>query len=123
MEIKIYIVRDEYGRVLSAAYRRDSLDTTGMPTTGFFGTVKTRRISTWKDLVCAMLQSGTSMELFDRAWKLAIANRQVTMSWKFADGDYIGADVFRKAMDEALVIDGYISELVNNPKSKFYIYG
>jgi hypothetical protein len=114
--IKLYIRRDAYGCVQFASFlAASSKDTlSSLP-------LKSRAVSTTKDVLRAMLQSGTSLELFNAAWSKAVRDDQVAPCRKLDIDD--GSQTIVWAKDEASIIDSYISVMVNNPKSKFYICG
>lgn len=69
-----------------------------------------------------MLRGQTSKLLFDAAWRKAVSDGAIDPSQRIFETDS-PSDLIREAEATALDLDGYISEMVNNPRSKFYIYG
>ena len=115
MIVKIWIQRDIYGRVIQADMDRSRLS---LPDCAKF-----RKVGSWKQLVAAMLQTGSSAQLVDAAWRKAVSDGQIIASYSFDYGMPFDALTIQAARRDAETLDSYVSELVNNPRSKFYIYG
>ena len=116
MKICIYIQRDTYGNVVHASHRMNLMPDNLNP-------YRTRDVSTTKRLAAAMLQSGTRKLLFDAAWRKAVQVGAVEPSHTFTAGECFDVQTIEYAKQEAFQVDSFISELVNNPYSKFYIHG
>ena len=116
MKIRIYIERDTYGRVIRASHRMDLMPDSRLNT-------KHRDVSTTKQLAAAMLQSGTRKLLFDTAWRKAVQAGAVKPSHTFTAGKAFDVQTIEYAKREAFQVDSFISELVNNSRSRFYIHG
>ena len=115
MKSKIFISRDTYGQVLQASFQPDQIK-------GTFP-LRHRYVTSTKSLAQAMLQTGTSDALFNAAWKLAVWEGAVDPAHQFRTGDPLDVQTVMTAQAEADQVDAYISRMVNNPRSKFYIYG
>ena len=116
--MRLYILRNCYGQVLTATFLDHSISSAFL-TPG--QTLKHRDVTTTKQLAAAMLQSGTHKLLFDTAWRQACQNGAVDPSRRLDVDD--GEQTIEHAKQEAEQIDHYISELVNNSRSRFYIHG
>ena len=116
MKIRIYLQRDTYGNVIHASHRMDLMPNNLSP-------YRTRDVSTTKQLAAAMLQSGTRKLLFDAAWRKAVQVGAVDPSHTFRAGESFDAQTIEYAKQEAFQVDSFISELVNNSRSRFYIHG
>ena len=119
MRVKLWIQRDLWGRVVATDTDRSRLTLAGT----VCETIKFREIGTWKQLVLAMLQDGSKRTLLDAAWRKAVSDGQVGASYSFNHGMPFDALTVQAARRDADVLDSYIAELVNNPQSRFYIYG
>lgn len=118
MKATIYLIRDQYGVVTWAGTHKPEAPD---PLTAY--PVKSRQVSTTKQLAYAMLQSGTRRPLFDAAWRKAVQCGAVDPSHTFQYGEAFDCQTIEYARQEAFQVEGFISELVNNPNSKFYIHG
>jgi hypothetical protein len=116
--MRLYILRNCYGQVLNATFLGHSVASAFL-TTG--QTLKHRDVTATKQLAAAVLQSGTRKLLFDAAWRQACQDGAVEPSRRLDVDD--GEQSIEHAKRDAEQIDHYISELVNNPSSKFYIHG
>ena len=117
--IRLYLVRNAYGEVMQASFRRDTISLT-FPTFGV--QLKHRVVKTTKDCVAGLLQSGTSSKLFASAWRRAVADGQVQSCRRLAVDDGEQTLVYLRE-DVVPVLDGYLSELFNDPNSRFYLHG
>lgn len=118
MKALLYYRRDYAGRITDASWMG------GFPPVEnaiVQPTVYRRKIGTTKQLVRTLIQRGTSDALFDAAWRKAVADGSIACSRILGIDD--GLETIRWALGEVEVIDDYISDMVNNPNSKFYIYG
>ena len=115
---RVYIKRDQNGIVKQAIIGNAKFSDcfSHLPTTS-------REFTSSKQLCFAMLQRGTSQRLFNAAWRKAVACGAVDPSHTFKNGDSLDVQTIEYTRQEAEQVDSFISELVNNPNSKFYIYG
>ena len=116
--MRLYILRNCYGQVLTATFLGHNISSAFL-TAGQM--LNPRDVATTKQLAAAMLQSGTRKLLFDTAWHQARQDGAVEPSRRLSVDD--DEQSIEYAKQEAEQVDHYISELVNNPSSKFYIHG
>lgn len=114
---KLYIVREIYGRCLAASFRPELLADASIN-----HKVTYRHVANTKQLAVALLQSGSSKALTDAAWRQAVKDGAVMPSQPFKYGDPLDVQTVECARQESEQLDFCISQLVNNPKSKFYIH-
>ena len=115
-QIRLTVRRDTFGQVLEHSWGafghapRPAGDRCYTHVVG-----STREMSRW------LIQYPTSVALFRSAWAKGVSEGAIPPSRKFTEGD----DFPRQGeMDDLkTTVEGYISELVNNPRSRFYIYG
>lgn len=79
-------------------------------------------VNTTRGIVWAMMRGQSRKALFDAAWRKALADEQIEPSMRIFETDSPSA-LISEAENTARILDAYISEMVNNPKSKFYIHG
>jgi hypothetical protein len=120
----LHLDRDRYGNVTEATFEKqvpfyECFD----EWTGKKLEVKrfehSRTIRNYKDLVWAMCQGPCRRKLFDAAWRRALSCEAELSQAKLSDLD----DYLEEARSDAGTIEVFIGELVNDPSSKFYIYG
>lgn len=117
MRVKLWIARDTYGVVQFATF-----GTAECPT-HLKSVIRSRFVSSTKQLVQAMTQAGSRQILLDAAWRMAVREGALEASRPFKAGDDCGADVILAAQLDAETLDHYIAHLVNSPTSRFYIHG
>jgi hypothetical protein len=118
MNARVYILRDHDGNVTWAGTHKPEAPD---PLTAY--PVKHCDVKTTKQLVVAMLQTGSRTPLVDAAWKKAVRDGAVNPSRAFQPGEAFDCLTVGWAQDSARTLDGYISEIVNNPRSRFYLHG
>lgn len=80
---------------------------------------KKRQIGSYKDLVWAFCQGPGRYELFNAAWRMALKFDFTPVRPKLSELD----EYIDTARTDAEVIENFIGELVNDPDSRFHIYG
>ena len=109
---KVYFVRGLQGLAVKASWDRSKIEAQGR---------KSRYVETYRELVAAMLGPDGIDNLFDAAWRKAARNGAIERGRRLVkDPSHFDLE---NAMADAETMDGYICELVNDPSSKFYIYG
>lgn len=81
-----------------------------------------KTISNTKQLVKCMLNMDISEALFNTAWKQGLKERSVNPSKNITIDDS-SKTLLHDAYETYRIIDLIISSIVNNPKSKYYLYG
>lgn len=81
----------------------------------------TRTVRSTRDAIRWLVRYPTRRQLFNAAWAKGVRDGAIQPSRLFREGD----DFPRLEEMDALktTVEGYISDLVNNPRSRFYIYG
>lgn len=120
----LYLNRDQYGDVTEATFDkplllRDRID----EWTGKVADAKhykhKRRITSYKELVWAMCRRPCSWELFCSAWRRALRNDFMPARVKLS----LLHEYLEEADNDAGVVEDFIGELVNDPRSQFYLHG
>ena len=108
----LYHTRDIYGCITAADFAQN-----------FGAHTLYRHVRSTKQLAFVLLQTGSSDRLMNAAWRRAVQDGNVAPSHVFRHGDTLDCRTIQAAQKDAAVLDGYISTMVNNPRSAFYIYG
>ena len=109
---KVYFVRGLQGLAVKASWDRSKIEAQGR---------KSRYVETHRELVAAMLGPDGIDNLFDAAWRMAVRDGAIKPGQRL---QRVPSHFdLESALVDAETMDGYICDLVNNPKSKFYIYG
>jgi hypothetical protein len=113
--MKTYVCRGNYGEVLNLTTSKEKH--IAFKQTSTYATSGTRDIKSYKQLVYACMQSGTSLKLFNAAWKLS----EVCTPHNFKLSDI---ELFLDAAKmDSDIVSGATADLVNDSSSKFYMYG
>jgi hypothetical protein len=125
----LYLNRDKYGEVTEATFepqpKKLLKDETFDEWTGVKREQPVRRfeikrpISSYKNLVWAMCRVPCRKFLFDAAWRKALKYGAELSQAKLSELD----NYMEEAKVDAEIIENVIGELVNDPASKFHIYG
>lgn len=78
-------------------------------------------VSTTRHMVRSIHHYETGIELFSSAYRVAVRDGAIT-THRITDTDD-PAWLCLKALEDAQTLDGYISTIINNPRSRFYIHG
>lgn len=79
-------------------------------------------VNSTRGIVWAMMRGQSSRALFGAAWRKALRDEAIKPSMPIFETDSPSA-LIAEAEESARILDAYVSEMVNNPRSKFYIYG
>ena len=79
-------------------------------------------VSNTKQLVKCMVNINTSKALFNAAWKQGLKEHSINPSKNITIDDS-SRILLHDAYETYRMIDLIISSMVNNPKSKYYLYG
>ena len=109
---RVYFIRGVYGLAISASWERSKVESQGR---------KSRYVESYKELVAAMLGPEGVGNLFNAAWRMAVRDGAIKPGQRLQRAP--SHFDLESALVDAETMDGYICDLVNNPKSKFYIYG
>lgn len=121
MRLTVYILRGNYDEALAVSHRADMIPERS--TWPCAAKLKPRVCSTWKQLVRCWIQNPTRAELYDAAWRMAVRQGAIDGSHPLRAGDPIDVQTMEYARQDAEQVRYYISQLVNDPSSNFYIYG
>ena len=125
----LYIVRDIYGIVAGCGWDKqtasDNAAASRQPGAAW-NPVKHRVVRSTKDLALALLHLGTSKACMDAAWRMAVKQGGVEHSKSLAYNPKhrdMGQQTIEYGQQESEQVDYFIGIMVNDPESKFYIYG